>query len=158
MQKITPFLWFNTNAEEALDFYSGIFNSVKITSKSYWGAGGPGPEGTLMTASFQLEGQDFIALNGGPVFKFTEAISFVINCETQEEVDHYWDKLSSDGGSTDQCGWLKDKFGLSWQVVPIVLTKLAGHGDKKKVDSMMQAMMKMTRLDVKILQDAFDNG
>jgi len=158
MQKITPFLWFNTNAEEALEFYAGIFKSFKVTSKSYWGKGGPGPEGTLMTAAFELEGQGFVALNGGPVFTFTEAISFMINCETPEEVDHYWDKLSSNGGTTSQCGWLKDKFGLSWQVVPTVLTKLAGNSDKKKVGSMMQAMMKMTKLDTKILQDAFDNG
>jgi two-component system sensor histidine kinase QseC len=111
-----------------------------------------------MTAAFQLEGQDFIALNGGPIFTFTEAISFVINCETQDEVDHYWDKLSSDGGTTSQCGWLKDKFGLSWQVVPTILTKLAGNSDKKKVGSMMQVMMKMTKLDIKILQEAFDKG
>ena len=158
MQKITPFLWFNTNAEEALEFYAGIFKSFKVTSKSYWGKGGPGPEGTLMTAAFELEGQGFVALNVGPVFTFTEAISFMINCETPEEVDHYWDKLSSNGGTTSQCGWLKDKFGLSWQVVPTVLTKLAGNSDKKKVGSMMQAMMKMTKLDTKILQDAFDNG
>ena len=141
-----------------VEFYAGIFKSFKVTSKSYWGKGGPGPEGTLMTAAFELEGQGFVALNGGPVFTFTEAISFMINCETPEEVDHYWDKLSSNGGTTSQCGWLKDKFGLSWQVVPTVLTKLAGNSDKKKVGSMMQAMMKMTKLDTKILQDAFDNG
>jgi len=158
MQKITPFLWFNSNAEEALDFYAGIFKSMKVTSKSFWGEGGPGPKDSLMTAAFQLEGQDFIALNGGPIFTFTEAISFVINCETQDEVDHYWDKLSSDGGTTSQCGWLKDKFGLSWQVVPTILTKLAGNSDKKKVGSMMQVMMKMTKLDIKILQEAFDKG
>src|SRR3977135_1086214 len=132
MQKITPFLWFDDKAEEAMKFYTSIFKNSQIGSVTRYGEGGPGPKGTVMTASFQLEGQEFIALNGGPHFKFTEAISFVVNCETQEEVDNYWNKLIAGGGQESQCGWLKDKFGLSWQIVPSILSKLLTDKDAKK--------------------------
>src|SRR6266487_2867087 len=123
MQKITPFLWFDGKAEEAMNFYISIFKNSKIVSVTRYGEAGPGSKGTVMTATFQLDGQEFIALNGGPQFKFTEAISFVVNCETQEEVDEFWETLS-EGGEKSRCGWLKDKFGLSWQVVPTILEKM----------------------------------
>src|SRR5713226_9273584 len=122
MQKITPFLWFDNNAEEAMNFYTSVFKNSKIGRIVRYGDAGPGPKGTVMTASFELDGQEFVALNGGPQFKFSEAVSFVVNCETQDEVDTFWEKLSA-GGQKGQCGWLKDKFGLSWQVVPTILPK-----------------------------------
>src|SRR5208283_168602 len=125
MQKITPFLWFDDKAEEAMNYYVSIFKNSRILSVARYGDAGPGPKGSVMTASFQLEGQEFVALNGGPQFKFTPAISFVVSCETQEEVDHYWDKLV-EGGKPSRCGWLDDKFGLSWQIVPAILSKLLG--------------------------------
>ena len=153
MQKITPFLWFNDTAEEALNYYTSIFENSKIGSVTRYGDAGPGPKGQLMTASFQLNGQEFIALNGGPRFTFTEAISFVVNCETQEEVDHYWNKLSK-GGKTQMCGWLKDKFGLSWQIVPTILSKLLNDPDPQKSKRVMNAMLKMDKLDIKVLQEA----
>lgn len=131
MQKITPFLWFDNNAEEAVDFYLSIFKNSKTVSVSRYGDGGPGPKGAVMVAVFQIEDQEFMALNGGPTFKFTEAISLLIHCETQEEVDHYWEKLS-EGGTTSRCGWLKDKFGLSWQVVPTALGRLLKDEDPGK--------------------------
>src|SRR4030095_11588328 len=131
MQKITPFLWFDNQAEEAMNFYVSIFKNSKIVSVTRYPEGGPGPAGTVLTANFQLNGQEFVALNGGPRFKFTEAVSFVVNCETQQEVDDYWGKLS-EGGEESMCGWLKDKYGLSWQIVPTVLPKLLGDKNAKK--------------------------
>jgi len=143
MQKITPFLWFDNNAEEAVQFYTSIFKDSKILGTSRYGDAGPGPKGTVMTMKFELNGQEFIALNGGPHFKFTEAISFVVNCETQKEIDEYWAKLTA-GGKEVQCGWLTDKYGLSWQVQPGLLIELLGNPDKAKAERVMNAMMKMT--------------
>ena len=157
VQLITPFLWFDSQAEEAAAFYTSIFPNSKIVKVARYGESGPGPAGSAMTVEFQLHGQPFVGLNGGPVFKFTEAISFVVNCETQQEVDTYWEKLSA-GGSEVQCGWLKDKFGLSWQIVPTLLTKLVNDPDPKKAGRVMKAMMKMIKLDVRALQQAYDNA
>jgi len=154
-QKITPFLWFNDNAEEAINFYTSIFKNSKIGSVARYGGAGPGPKGSVMTATFQLEGQEFIALNGGSHFKFTEAISFVVDCETQEEVDRFWEKLSA-GGEKSRCGWLKDKFGLSWQIVPDVLGKLMQDKDPEKSKRVMQAMLKMDKLIIADLQKAYE--
>jgi len=140
MQKITPFLWFNDNAEEAMNFYVSIFKNSKVGRVTRYGEAGPEPKGTVMSATFQLEGQEFFALNGGPQFKFTEAISFFVNCETQEEVDELWEKLS-EGGRKDMCGWLKDKFGLSWQIIPTVLGQMLGDKDPAKSQRVMQAML-----------------
>lgn len=153
--KITPFLWFNDNAEEAVNFYTSIFKNSTIVNTSRYGEGMPLPKGTLMTASFELEGQQFMALNGGPQYKFTEAISLLINCETQAEVDEYWNKLTADGGQPGPCGWLKDKFGLSWQVVPVQLGKLMGDKDPKKAGAVAQAMFKMTRIIIADLEKAY---
>jgi predicted 3-demethylubiquinone-9 3-methyltransferase (glyoxalase superfamily) len=155
-QKITPFLWFDTQAEEAMKFYTSVFKKSKVGTIARYGEAGPGPVGSVMTATFELDGQEFIALNAGPHFKFNEAISFVIDCETQEEIDYYWEKLTADGGEESQCGWLKDKFGLSWQVTPSMLGKLYSSGDPKKSQRMMQAMMKMKKLDISVLQRAYD--
>ena len=155
MQKITPCLWFDGKAEEAMNFYAGIIPNSKVLSVMRVGDAGPGPKGSVLTANFQLNGVEFLALNGGPQFKFTEAVSFIINCETQEEVDRYWDKLS-EGGRTDQCGWLKDKYGLSWQITPIQLMQMLKDKDAKKADRVMSAMMKMQKLDIKGLQRAYD--
>ena len=155
-QKITPFLWFDTNAEEAMDFYVSIFNDAEVLSVSRYGEGGPGPEGSVIVASFRLNGQEFMALNGGPQFKFTEAVSFVITCQSQEEVDHYWDRLS-EGGEPGQCGWLKDKFGLSWQVVPSALGELMSGQDGERSNRVMQAMLQMTKMDIAKLQHAYDH-
>jgi predicted 3-demethylubiquinone-9 3-methyltransferase (glyoxalase superfamily) len=152
-QKITPFLWFDNNAEEAANFYTSIFKDSSINSKSYYTEAGPGPKDTVMVVSFNLNGQNFTALNGGPLFKFTEAISFVVNCDSQEEVDHYWYKLL-EGGEESQCGWLKDKFGLSWQIVPVRLMELLQDKDPGKRNRVMQAMMKMIKLDVPTLEKA----
>ncbi len=152
-QKITPFLWFDKEAEEAVNFYVSIFKNSKIKSVSRYGDAGPGPKGSVMVVSFQLEGQDFTALNGGPVFKFTPAISLLVSCETQEEVDHFWEKLSA-GGRKDRCGWLHDKFGLSWQIVPKVLGKLMSDPDRAKSSRVTQAMLKMDKLDIAKLQQA----
>src|SRR5688572_5386110 len=132
MQKITPFLWYDTQAEDAAKFYTSVFKNSKLGEIARYGDAGPGPKGSVMTATFTLDGVEFVALNAGPQFKFTEAVSFVVNCKTQEEVDYYWEKLSEGGGKKDRCGWLKDKFGLSWQVVPIVLTELVTDKDAKK--------------------------
>ncbi|MCW3074107.1 MAG: 3-demethylubiquinone-9 3-methyltransferase [Flaviaesturariibacter sp.] len=154
MSKITPFLWFNTNAEEAMNFYVSLFKSASIGNISRYGPGGPGPEGSVMVASFELEGQQFAVLNGGPMYQFTEAVSFVINCDTQEEVDHFWNALTADGGQESRCGWLKDRFGLSWQVVPTALPKLLSNPDKAKAGRAMQAMMGMNKLDIKALEEA----
>ena len=155
MQKITPFLWFDSNAEEAMNFYVSIFKNSKIVNVSRYGEAGPGPKGSVMVGTFQIDGQEFLALNGGPQFTFSPAISFVVNCETQEEVDHYWEKLS-ESGRTDQCGWLQDKFGLSWQIVPRILGKLLGDKDPKKSQRVMQAMLQMTKIDIAKLQEAYD--
>ena len=147
MQKITPFLWFDNNAEEAVQFYTSIFKDSKILETSRYGDAGPGPKGTVMTMKFELNGQPFIALNGGPHFKFTEAISFVVNCETQKEIDEYWAKLTA-GGKEVQCGWLTDKFGLSWQIVPTILGQLLQNKDPQKVKNVTQAFMKMVKMDI----------
>jgi len=155
MQKITPFLWFDNKAEEAMNFYVSIFKNSKRGRISRYGDAGPGPKGTVMVATFQLEGQEFIALNGGPHFKFTEAISLVVNCETQDEVDAFWEKLS-EGGSKGQCGWLKDKYGLSWQIVPTVLGELMSDPDPEKSKRVMQAMLQMTKIDIKGLRQAYE--
>lgn len=155
MNKITPFLWFDGQAEEAMNLYTSVFKNSKIGSVSRWGKGGPGVEGTVMSATFELEGQPFFALNGGPHYKFTPAISFSINCETQQEVDELWEKLS-EGGRTDRCGWLQDKFGLSWQVVPSVLNRYLQDPDKAKAARVMQAMMTMEKLDIAGLKAAYD--
>jgi len=156
MQKITPFLWFDNNAEEAMKFYTSIFKNSKIVNVSRYGEAGPGPKGTVMVGTFQIEGQEFMALNGGPQFKFTEAISFTVNCETQQEVDDYWEKLSK-GGAKSRCGWLKDKFGLSWQIVPTILGKLMQDKDPKKSKKVMEAMLKMDKLDIKTLKQAAED-
>ena len=160
MQKITPFLWYDDKAEEAANFYCSIFKNSKVGSVTrYEGEGAKAsgrPAGTVMTVEFELEGQKFVGLNGGPHFKFTEAVSFVINCETQEEVDYFWEKLTADGGAESQCGWLKDKFGLSWQVTPTILPKLLQDKDPEKANRVMQAMMKMVKIDIATLKRAYD--
>jgi len=153
--KITPFLWFDNQAEEAMNHYVSIFKDAEVLGVSRYGEAGPGPVGTVMTASFKLNGLEFTALNGGPLFKFNESVSFVIDCKTQDEVDHFWDKLS-EGGETSQCGWLKDKFGLSWQVVPSILGELLGDKDPEKSGRVMQAMLQMTKIDIAKLQEAYD--
>jgi predicted 3-demethylubiquinone-9 3-methyltransferase (glyoxalase superfamily) len=153
MQKITPFLWFDNNAEEAIQFYTSIFKNSKIVTTSRFGEGGPGKDGKYMTGTFQLAGQDFMVLNAGPAFKFNEAISLFVNCETQEEVDYFWEKLS-EGGQKSQCGWLNDKFGLSWQIVPSVLGKLMHQTDPEKAKKVTGAMMKMGKLDIATLEKA----
>jgi predicted 3-demethylubiquinone-9 3-methyltransferase (glyoxalase superfamily) len=157
MQKITPFLWFSDNAGEAVRFYVSIFKNSKIGKIARYDEAGEKvagrPAGSVMTVEFQLEGEDFVALNGGPMFKFTEAISFVVNCETQEEVDYYWKKLSA-GGKEVQCGWLKDKFDLSWQIVPTILPELLSDKDAAKSQRVMQAMLEMVKLDIKKLKQA----
>ena len=155
MQKIVPFLWFDTQAEEAAKFYVSLFKNSKMGAVSRYGDAGPGPKGTAMSVSFQLNGQDFYALNGGPLFKFTEAISLYINCETQEEVDDLWEKLSA-GGTKSQCGWLKDRYGLSWQVIPTALGKLLGDKDPAKAKRVMEAMLKMTKIEIKKLEQAYE--
>lgn len=157
MQKITPFLWFDHQAEEAMNFYVSIFKNSKVINVNRYGDGAPLPSGTVMTASFQISGQTFIALNGGPVFKFTPAISFVVNCEGQDEVDEYWSKLTA-GGEESQCAWLKDKFGISWQIVPSELGKLLSDPDPVKAGRVMQAMLKMKKIDIAGLQLAYDQA
>jgi predicted 3-demethylubiquinone-9 3-methyltransferase (glyoxalase superfamily) len=154
MQKITPFLWFDNNAEEAAQFYTSVFKNSRILSVSRYGDAGPGPKGSVMVVSFQLEGQQFTALNGGPVFKFSEAFSFVVSCENQQEIDYYWNKLTSGGGQEGQCGWLKDKFGFSWQIVPTALGKLMSDKDPKKANRVMQALLQMKKLDLATLEQA----
>ena len=153
MQKITPFLWFDGNAEEAANFYTSIFKNSKMGKISRYGDAGPGAKGSVMSVTFQIEGQEFFALNGGPQFKFTPAISFFVNCETQQEVDDLWEKLSA-GGRTDRCGWLQDKYGLSWQIIPKVLSQLLGDKDPQRAKRAMQAMLQMTKIDGNALQQA----
>ncbi len=157
MQKITPFLWFDDQAEQAVKFYTSIFKNSKIGSISRYGDAGPGEKGKVMSATFQLGGQEFMALNGGPVFKFSQAISFYVNCETQAEVDLFWEKLS-EGGEKQQCGWLKDKFGVSWQIVPTVLGELLNDSNAQKSQKVMQAMLKMEKLDIQGLKLAYEQG
>lgn len=155
MQKITPFLWFDNQAEEAMNFYTSVFKDSKVGEVRRYKSAGPGPEGSVMTASFELLGQQFIALNGGPMFKFSPATSFFVTCETQEEVDYYWEKLG-EGGRTNQCGWLDDKFGVTWQIVPAMLDKVLQGSEPEKANRAMQAMLKMSKLDIQKLQDAYD--
>lgn len=156
MQKITTYLWFNDNAEEAVNFYISIFKDSKIIELSRYSEGMPLPAGTVLTIKFQLEGQEFLALNGGPHFKFTEAISLLVDCKDQAEVDTLWSKLSSNGGQESMCGWLKDKYGLSWQIVPSVLGKMLTDKDPKKAARVGQALMKMRKLDIKELEEAYN--
>jgi predicted 3-demethylubiquinone-9 3-methyltransferase (glyoxalase superfamily) len=155
MNKITPFLWFDDKAEEAMNFYVSIFKNSEVLDVVRQGEAGPGSEGSVLTTSFRLDGQNFIALNGGPQFKFTEAISFSIDCKSQEEVDELWEKLS-DGGETSQCGWLKDKYSLSWQVVPSAMGEMLQDKNPEKSNRVMQAMMQMTKIDIAKLQEAYD--
>ena len=155
MQKITPFLWFNGKAEEAMKFYVSIFKNSKIGKITRYGDVGPGPKGTVMSATFQLEGQDFYALNGGPAFPFSPAISFFVNCETQEEVDELWEKLS-EGGTKDRCGWLKDRYGVSWQIIPTVLGELLNDPDPAKAQRVMKAMLEMDKIDIAGLKRAYE--
>jgi predicted 3-demethylubiquinone-9 3-methyltransferase (glyoxalase superfamily) len=156
-QKITPFLWFDDQAEEATKYYVSIFKNSEILSINRYGEAGPGSEGTVMTTTFRLDGQEFMALNGGPHFRFTEAISFFIDCDSQEEVDELWEKLSA-GGETSQCGWLKDKYGLSWQVIPRVLGEMLQDPDRERANRVMQAMLEMTKIDIAKLKEAYAQG
>ncbi len=154
MQKITPFLWFDGQAEEAMNFYTSIFKNAKTGRVRRYGEAGPGPKGSVMSAEFELNGQPFIALNGGPHFSFTPAISFFVHCETQEEVDELWEKLSA-GGETQRCGWLTDKFGLSWQIIPNALGEMLQDSDPEKSKRVMQAMLGMVKIDVAGLKQAY---
>lgn len=154
MQKITTCLWFDNNAEEAVSFYTSIFKNSNVLEVARYGEAGPGPEGSVLTMRFQLDGVEFMALNGGPAHKFTEAISLSVDCQSQAEVDELWKKLV-EGGSEDQCAWLKDKFGLSWQIVPRALVELLGDPDPEKSKRVMEAMLKMTKIDIKSLQEAY---
>jgi predicted 3-demethylubiquinone-9 3-methyltransferase (glyoxalase superfamily) len=156
MQKITPFLWFDGKAEEAAKFYTSIFKNSKIGRIARYGEGGPGPKGAVLSATFELDGQEFIALNGGPQFTFSPAISFFVNCETQEEVDEIWEKLCA-GGKKNRCGWLQDKFGVSWQVIPTALGKLMSDPDPEKSGRVMKAMLQMEKIDIRGLQQAHEN-
>ena len=161
MQKITPFLWFDGQAEDAVNFYTSLFKNSKVgrilryTEEVAENSGRP--VGSVLTIEFEIEGQKFVALNGGPLFKFNESVSFVINCETQEEVDYFWGKLTAEGGEESQCGWLKDKFGLSWQVVPVVLIEMLADKDTAKAKRVMHAMLQMDKIDIKRLQQAYDS-
>lgn len=157
MPKITPFLWFDHKAEEAALFYTSIFKNSKIGNISRYGKNELGTNGTVMSVAFQLDGQDFMALNGGPIYSFTPAISFFVNVETQAELDEYWEKLT-EGGEEVQCGWLKDKYGLSWQIVPTILGELMQSPDEEKTARMMQAMLKMVKLDIAGLKRAYEQG
>ncbi len=157
MQRITPFLWFDNNAEEAMKFYVSVFKNSKIKRVMRYGEAGPGPAGTVMTAEFELDGQPFVGLNGGPHFKFNEDVSFTVRCETQEEVDYYWNTLS-EGGAKSRCGWLKDKFGLWWQVEPSILGELMADEDPEKAKRVMEAMLKMDKIDIEPLRRAYDGN
>jgi predicted 3-demethylubiquinone-9 3-methyltransferase (glyoxalase superfamily) len=156
MQKIVTNLWFDTEAEEAAEFYTSIFENSKIVDVSHFGEAGPRPAGMVLTVDFELEGQRFTALNGGPEFRFTEAISLLVNCETQDEVDELWEKLSEGGGEKGPCGWLKDRYGLSWQIVPTVLGELLQDPDKEKANRVMAAMLQMQKLDIDGLKRAYE--
>ena len=155
MQRITPFLWFDNNAEQAVKFYTSVFKNSKAGKVALYPEGSPGPVGTVMTMTFEIEGQEFVALNGGPHFKFTEAISLVVNCDTQEEIDEYWQKLAADGGREVECGWLKDKFGLSWQLVPRILGEMMVDKDPAKSQRVMMAILKMKKIDIEGLKRAY---
>lgn len=155
MQKITPCLWFDDQAEEAVRFYTSTFKNSTIDKVTHYGEGGPRPKGSVLTVSFHIDGQEFLALNGGPIFKFTEAISWIVNCETQEEVDRMWEKLS-EGGEKGRCGWLKDKYGMSWQVVPTLLVQLMGDPDPARSARVFQAMLRMNKLDIQELKKAYE--
>ncbi len=150
MQKITPFLWFDTQAEEAMNFYASIFKNSKVLGVT------PGPNGRAMSVNFELEGQEFIGLNAGPQFQFNEAISFLVDCKTQEEVDELWEKLTAEGGEEGRCGWLKDKYGLSWQIIPSALNEMLSDPDPEKAGRAMQAMLEMNKIDIEELQRAYD--
>lgn len=152
MKKITPFLWFDTQAEEAMNFYVSIFKNSKVLGVT------PGPNGIAQFVTFELEGQEFMALNAGPQYKFTEAISFFVDCKAQEEVDELWEKLTADGGEESQCGWLKDKYGLSWQIIPDALGEMLGDPDPEKSQRVMQAMLRMNKINIQQLKDARDHG
>jgi len=154
MQRISPCLWFDNQAEEAVKFYLSIFRNSKIKSTTRFGEAGPGPKGSVMVIAFELDGVELIALNGGPIFKFNEAVSLSISCQSQAEVDHYWNKLTA-GGTKSQCGWLKDKYGVSWQVVPLPLTELMASSDAPRVKRMTEAMFKMKKLDIAALEKAY---
>src|SRR5437016_13996845 len=154
-QKITPFLWFDNQAEEAMKFYTSIFKDSKVVQTTHYGEHSPMPPGTVMTVTFELAGQQFVALNGGPVFKFTEAISFVVNCESQEEIDEFWEKLS-EGGQKLRCGWLKDRYGVSWQVVPSALGEMLQDKDPEKSKRVIKAMLQMDKIDIKTLRQAYE--
>jgi len=155
-QKIIPFLWFDDKAEEAANFYTSVFKNSKVSNVSRYGEAGPGPKGSAMSATFSLNGVEFIALNGGPLYSFTPAVSFFVRCKTQQEVDELWDKLL-EGGKPNRCGWLTDKFGLSWQIIPDKLGELLSAADRKKAAGVMQAMMKMIKIDIQGLEDAYNN-
>ena len=157
IQKITPFLWFDGNAEEAVNFYVSIFKNSKINGIARYGEVGPGVAGTVMTVDFELEGQNFVALNGGPEFSFTPAISFFVNCETQQEIDRLWDKLI-EGGKEVACGWLQDKYGVSWQIVPTILARLMQDKDVEKAQRVTKAMLQMVKIDIKALQEAYEGA
>jgi predicted 3-demethylubiquinone-9 3-methyltransferase (glyoxalase superfamily) len=154
MQRISPCLWFDNQAEEAVDFYLSIFKNSKIKSVAHYGEAGPGPKGSVMVVAFELDGVELVALNGGPIFKFNEAVSLSISCRTQSEVDHYWNALTA-GGEESQCGWLKDRYGVSWQVVPLPLTELMASSDAPRVKRMTEAMFKMKKLDIATLEKAY---
>ena len=157
MQKITPFLWFDNQAAEAAEFYTSIFGNSKIVQVSRYGDAGPGPKGSVMVVAFELDGQEFTALNGGPLFKFNEAISFVVDCKSQEEVDHLWAKLS-DGGEEGMCGWLKDKYGVSWQIVPTALVEMLNDPDPERSKRVTEAMLKMKKIDIQALRQAYEQA
>lgn len=154
MQKITPFLWFAGNAEEAMNYYCSIFPDAKVTGATYYGDAGPGPKGGFMLGSFELLGQKFTVLNGNPDVRFSHTISFVVNCESQEEVDHYWNNLTANGGEEVACGWLKDKYGMSWQITPVILPQLLQDKDAAKSARVMKAMMQMKKIDIAALEAA----
>ena len=156
MQKITPFLWFDNNAEEAMKFYLSLFKNSRLINSSRYGEGMPMPAGTFLVGTFSLDGQEFMVLNGGPYQKLTPAFSMMINCETQDEIDYYWEKLTADGGKPVQCGWLEDKFGVSWQVTPTILGEFFSKGDAAKTNRMMQALMGMVKLDIEGLKRAYE--
>ncbi|MFI8929482.1 VOC family protein [Streptomyces sp. NPDC053474] len=158
MPKITPNLWFDTKALEAAEFYVSVFPNSKVNNVSYYGEAGPRPAGTVLTVDFELDGQAYTALNGGPEFTFDEAVSFLINCADQDEVDHYWSRLTADGGAAGQCGWLKDKYGLSWQVIPAALEELMTDPDAGRAQRAMEAMLKMQKIDVAALRAAADSA
>jgi len=157
MQRIGPCLWFDGQAEEAMNFYTSVFKNSKIGSMTRYGEAGPGAKGTVMTATFEIEGQEFVTLNAGPHFKFSPAISFVVRCKTQEEVDDFWAKLLQ-GGAPQQCGWLIDKFGVSWQIVPTILPEMLQDKDAEKTKRVMEAMLKMVKLDINALKQAYEGG